>query len=78
MNIKTILLTATISLAVLPGVSYATPCTDAMALVAAELNDLNQAIASGNLKAIFRAQRDYFNAVEGANTVCEHDWIGGE
>ena len=76
MNFKTMMLLATISLTALPGVSKATPCTDAMQNVQDELNDLNAAYASGNLKAIENALRDYFNAVEGANTVCENSWIG--
>ncbi len=76
MKIKVLLLAATFCLTALPGASQASACTEAMQHVQNELNELNAAYASGNQKAIANALRDYFNAVEGANTVCEHDWIG--
>jgi hypothetical protein len=78
MNLKSILLVVTISLAALPGVSNATACTDAMLAIQNALNDLNEAYASGNQKRIQHFLQAYFNAVEGANTVCENNWIGLE
>jgi len=77
MKIKSFILLATLLAAILPQTSHATMCTDAMATLAIALNELNLALDSGNLKAIDQAQTDYFNAVEGASTACEHGWIIG-